>query len=222
MPKQPHIRRKPVYITRAKLLNQEQFSNVLRSARQGEHGLRAEVILRLSFNCALRAQEISGLQWRRHILTATGEVGEILRITNDIAKGNHHSIVERDFPMPPQVVDALRRLRAERPDDVYVVYALDGKRKFTNGSRNRTERGGVHPNTLVQYLRRFYASEGFDGVTSHSGRRAFITETARAPGDLGASLRDIQLLVGHRNLETTAGYIEPSQHQRKLVGSVFK
>lgn len=212
--------KKPVKITRAKTLNAAQFRKALDLARQGDHALRNEALLRLSFSCGLRAQEIAGLQWSRHILDASGKVGNTVKITSDIAKGEGGRIVERDLPLDPELINVLKRLRSLRCFDTFVIYALSPPRVFRDGRENRAEDGGVAPNTLVKWFSRFYDLVGFEGCTSHSGRRTFITETAREAGKHGCSLKDVQILAGHKRIETTGNYIEPSKHQRELVRAV--
>ena len=59
---------------------------------------------------------------------------------------------------------------------------------------------------------------GFNGCSSHSGRRGFITNAARKIGTVGGSLRDVQLLAGHASLSTTQRYIEAhADAQRRIV-----
>jgi integrase/recombinase XerD len=59
---------------------------------------------------------------------------------------------------------------------------------------------------------------GFDGASSHSGRRTFITGAAKKNTQVGGSLRDVQYLAGHSSLQTTQRYIESdSEARRKLV-----
>ena len=54
----------------------------------------------------------------------------------------------------------------------------------------------------------WYNDLGMIGCSSHSGRRTFISNTARKISTVGGSLRDIQALAGHANLQTTQRYIE--------------
>jgi integrase/recombinase XerD len=64
----------------------------------------------------------------------------------------------------------------------------------------------------------WYRDLGLVGCSSHTGRRTFITETAKKVYTVGGSLRDIQVMVGHRSLNTTQRYIDyDSDAQRKVV-----
>ena len=65
---------------------------------------------------------------------------------------------------------------------------------------------------------RWYRRVGFQGCSSHSGRRTFITNAARKISTVGGSLRDVQALAGHANLGTTQRYIDAdADAQRRVV-----
>src|SRR5215203_2964296 len=86
----------------------------------------------------------------------------------------------------------------------------------------RSERGGeMSPNSIVNWFVTMCAELGLEGCSSHSGRRSFITKAARKVAQTGGSLRDVQLLAGHRSIETTQRYIDgDTQAQRRLVSLI--
>ena len=70
---------------------------------------------------------------------------------------------------------------------------------------------------VVIWFSRAYAKLGLDGCSSHSGRRTFITRAARLVHKAGGSLRDVQLLAGHRSIQTTQRYIETSSDAKRRI-----
>ena len=86
----------------------------------------------------------------------------------------------------------------------------------------RSERGGpMTPVSIVNWFAIAYRAVGLEGCSSHSGRRTFITRAARLVHKAGGSLRDVQLLAGHRSIQTTQRYIDgDSDAQRKLVAMI--
>ena len=76
----------------------------------------------------------------------------------------------------------------------------------------------MRPNSIVNWFIALYRELGFEGCSSHSGRRTFITQAARLTHKAGGSLRDVQLLAGHQSIETTQRYIDgDSAAQRRLI-----
>jgi Site-specific recombinase XerD len=207
---------KRVSATKAKVLTKEMYEALLEFVRMGKYPLRDTALVMLSCNVGLRAQEIAGLRWDRNVCDSMGRVSKVLFVSEDIGK----RAVSREIPINDETYAALVALRKARPDDKFVIYPLFKVRR-TRESAARLSFGEVGANTVVQYFRRLYADCFFVGCTSHSGRRTFITNLARRCNEAGASLRDVQLLAGHKSLATTEGYIEPSDQQHKLVNLVF-
>ena len=83
----------------------------------------------------------------------------------------------------------------------------------------QTERSDkVSAQTIVSMFSAWYKDLGFDGCSSHSGRRTFITKGAKKITSVGGSLRDVQYLAGHTSLATTQRYIDgDTAAQRKLI-----
>lgn len=213
-PKKAAARRAP---TRAKVINETQYAALIDNVRRENCPVRNEALVRLGFEAGLRAVEISGLEWDRHILNSRGEVSNVIKITRDITKKSK----EREVPVSKNLRRTLEALRKERPGDIYVVHALYNRSADTQRARY-LGRGQTDRNTIAQYLRRKYAAYGLNGCTSHSGRRTFTTNLARkADQDANLSLRDVQELVGHVNIRTTQGYVDVSPARVNLVDKVF-
>lgn len=64
------------------------------------------------------------------------------------------------------------------------------------------------PTSMALWFTVAYRAIGLDGCSSHSGRRTFITRAARTVHKVGGSLRDVQLLAGHRSIQTTQRCID--------------
>jgi integrase len=93
----------------------------------------------------------------------------------------------RTIPLHP---DLMRPLRLQ-------------KEQGAHASVIRSERGqALRPSSVVNWFGRLYRELGFEGCTSHSGRRTFITNAARLVFKVGGSLRDVQQLAGHGRSST--------------------
>ena len=185
----------------AKVLRPADVRKLLRQVRKQRYPDRATVITLLSFRAGLRACEISGLKWSM-VLASNQRVGHQINIARSIAKKGSG----RSIPLHPELKSALLRL-----------HKLEGKP--CDGPVIRSERDGhMTPRSIVNWFRAAYDQLGLFRCSSHSGRRTFITMSARLLAKSGGSLRDIQELAGHRSLSTTERYIEGDRDaQRRLI-----
>jgi integrase/recombinase XerD len=157
----------------------------------------------LSVRAGLRACEIAGLDWSM-VLDARGRVGSTIELRDCVSKYGSG----RRIPLHPELKRALtKQLRASA---------------FATGAVVRSARGGsMRANSIVNWFIALYRAAGAEGCSSHSGRRTFVTHAARQAHRAGASLRDVQLLAGHRSIETTQRYIDgDTDAQRRLVFSL--
>ena len=184
----------------AKVLAPTQLDALLQHIRGRKDSLRSRVIILLSARAGLRAAEIAKLEWPM-VLDATGQVGLSIHLEDRIAKKGSG----RRLPLHPELRSALVALQRRRPQTIGPVI--------------RSRKGGhMRPNSLVNWFRAIYRELGYRGCSSHSGRRTFITQAARRVHEAGGSLRDVQILAGHRSLVTTERYIEGDSHaQRRLI-----
>jgi integrase len=185
----------------AKVLTEGQLQAALRAAHATRYAKRDRVMLLLSAKAGMRAAEIAGLTWAM-VTTAEGKLSGYIALANTIAKKGSG----RTIPVHPRLKAALLAL-AKAGTDGHVIKSERGE-KLSAGS-------------VVNWFKGFYARLGFEGCSSHSGRRTFITLAARRISKAGGSIRDVQVLAGHRSLRHTQGYIEAdSRAQRRLMNLI--
>ena len=186
----------------AKIVSPATLRRMIAYARRTRQPKRDTVIILLSVKAGLRACEIAGLQWSM-TMTDDGKMSDVIDIRDTIAKRGSG----RRIPMHPDLQRALAALWRVRTSDRYIAASNRG--------------GPMRANSIVNWFVALFKELGFEGCSSHSGRRSFITVAARNVHRSGCSLRDVQLLAGHRSIETTERYIDGDTcAQRKLVSYV--
>jgi integrase len=183
----------------AKILSNENINDLLAFAERTRYPTRNRVIVLLSVKAGLRAGEIANLTWDM-LTDPTGNIGAAIALVDRIAKKKSGRVI-------PLHAD----LRAS-------LVALQGGADLT-GPVIRSERGSaMTPVSIVNWFASAYRAIGLAGCSSHSGRRTFVTRAARLVHTAGGSLRDVQLLAGHRSIQTTQRYIDgDTDAQRRLV-----
>jgi integrase len=186
----------------AKVLSKDDLQDLLVYASATRNPIRNHVIVLLSAKAGLRAGEIANLTWDM-ILGPDGGIGTVIELRDHAAKKRSGRLI----PLHRELREALLAWRANTPGAGPVVMS---------------ERGGaMTPLSVVVWFARAYHTIGLEGCSSHSGRRTFITRAARLVHRAGGSLRDVQLLAGHRSIHTTQRYIEGDTNaQRKLVSLI--
>lgn len=165
---------------------------------------RSVALLRLSLTLSLRVSDMAGLEWR-DVLNEAGEVSEVLVIRPETAKYGSGC----KLPVPQKVRQALEDLlrwevqRFGVPAPAQPVF--------------RSQRGWFQRHSMVMWFRKIYAEAGAKGCSSHSGRRYALTNMARKISLVGGSLRDIQAIARHSNLQTTQKYIAVSDEAQTSV-----
>ncbi len=163
---------------------------------------RNRVIQLLSVKAGLRAKEIALLTWGM-VTDSEGVLVDTISLTNSASKGKTGGVI----PMAKELRQALAvwRLITPLPESHHRIIITE---------RSATTSAQVIVNLFSDWYRRL----GFDGCSSHSGRRTFITNAARNISRFGGSLRDVQALARHQSLAMTQRYIEQnSDAMRKVV-----
>jgi integrase len=186
----------------AKILSADHIDELLFFTETTRYPDRDRAIVLLSVKAGLRAAEIANLTWEM-ILDPGGGISTLLELRDSAAKKGHGRLI----PLHSELRSALMALKGDTSFERPVVVS---------------ERGGkMKARSVVIWFSRAYKALGLDGCSSHSGRRTFITRAARLVHKAGGSLRDVQLLAGHRSIQTTQRYIDGDiDAQRRLISLI--
>jgi integrase len=186
----------------AKILSEDDLQDLLFYAAATRDPIRNRVIVLLSAKAGLRAGEVAKLTWDM-VVEPNGAIGTVIELRDHAAKKRSGRLI----PLHADLRDALLSWRSMTGGTGPVVLSERGR--------------AMTPLSVVIWFARAYRAIGLQGCSSHSGRRTFITRAARLVHKAGGSLRDVQLLAGHRSIQTTQRYIDgDSDVQRKLVSLI--
>lgn len=160
----------------------------------------------LSYKAGLRAKEIANLSWLM-VCDSQGQLSQEINLINKASKGKQSG---RIIPLHKDLAILLAELLAEQKKNDYFNLS---DHIITTERDNKTS-----PQVIVNFFYNLYKEIGFEGCSSHSGRRTFITTTAKNISLAGGTLNDIRMLAGHSTLATTQRYIEyNTDAQKKIV-----
>jgi integrase len=183
----------------AKILSETQQKAVLELVKTTRYPTRNEVIFLLSVDAGLRSKEIAALEWSM-ITDSSGQLTDQIRLQNKASKGKSGGVVW----ISKRLARALARLKAETTKTaVNVIQSQTGT--------------AMTAQVVTNWFFCTYRDLGFEGCSSHSGRRTAITRWSRKISSVGGSLRDVQALARHSSLAMTQRYIEVSEDACRLV-----
>src|ERR1019366_3950907 len=159
----------------AKTLANCHVAAALSRARRGRYPQPDQLMILLSVKAGLRAGEIANLTWSM-VLDARGRIADRIELHDSAAKKGSG----RTIPLHSDLRRALQQLRQQNGAEGAVI------RSERNGSQ------GMRPGSIVNWFRQLYRELGFNGCSSHSGRRTFVTNAARLVFKAGGSLGTVK------------------------------
>lgn len=180
-------------MSQAKTLSEQEIKQVLDYVSIKKYGARDRALMLTSHLSGMRVGEIASLTVG-HVLDASGNIKGEIRLTAEQTKGKH-----------PRTVFVSSKLREELANYIQLIRSDDRERTLFPTQKN--PRKGFTANTLTQHFLALYRAAGIDG-SSHSGRRTYATAIASK----GVGLRVLMRLMGHRNVSTTAVYIDANDN----------
>ena len=186
-------------MAQAKILEPQDLARVLAYVDKRRHAARNRCMLLLTHYAGLRVGEVACLRWQ-DVVNTDGSVKEEIRLLPDMTKGRN-----------ARTVFVNKKLRKEIQE--YATHAKCVDRRYPFFASQKSVRAGFSANSLGQALAQIYRAAGFEGASSHSGRRSFLTHLANK----GTAIHLLKTLAGHRNIATTAAYLYSSPAQLKAA-----
>ena len=138
------------------------------------------------------------------VCDSNGNISDTIHLPNIASKGHYSG---RIIPLHKRLKEELIELKTS--------LSLSD---FAEGHIITTERSSrCSAQTIVNFFQTLYKTIGFEGCSSHSGRRTFITTAAKFIGQTGGTLNDVKILAGHSSLSTTQRYIEYNTDAQKRI-----
>lgn len=189
----------------AKTLSKHQQSSMLFYLETTRHAQRNKLIFLLSIRAGLRAKEIAAITWGM-VTDAQGQISDCIKLENTASKGKSGGVIWLN--------KELKQMLHEYRDQSRHIASTDNIITTERGKQTSAQ-------VIVNMFSVWYRKMGFDGCSSHSGRRTFITNAARKISTVGGSIRDVQMLARHSSLQMTQRYIEADVEAQKKVVQVI-
>ncbi len=182
----------------ARVLNESEIRKVLKAISFRRHASRDRTIFLLGLYSGMRAKELCSIRLC-DVLTKEAEIKDEIHLSSNQTKGKRG----RKVILGKKARELLKSYICERfkISDLNPIILTDTSRPLFTTQKN--PKRGFSPNTLAGHFCSLMREAKIEGGSSHSMRRSFITNLA----DKGVSVRILQELAGHANLQTTARYI---------------
>ena len=184
-------------MSQAKILNSVELRRVLDYVATRKHSARNRAMLLLTHFAGMRVAEVASLRLN-DVLNDSGTIKEEVRLKPDQTKGKYARTVYLNL-----------RIQKELAQYIKTINTSDLQKPLFYTQK----RASFSPNTLAQYFLFLYRNVGLEGASSHSGRRSFLTHLANK----GTAIHILKSLAGHRNISTTAAYLDSSPDQLKAA-----
>lgn len=181
----------------SKILNAKQLSMLFKNIEGFNHCERDRLVIALTYYCAMRIGEVAQLKWSDVVDNNLIPQSQIT-FKKEQVKGKE-----------PQRVLVSKRCRAEINRYLKFYIAKKGKIDFNKHLIMTQRNSPFTANSLCIHINAVYRKANLPHVTSHSGRKSYITSLANK----AVNVKVIMKLARHKNLSTTQKYIEVNDEQ---------
>jgi integrase len=174
------------------------------------------VLIRLAFATGMRQGELIALKWsdiKDGVIHVQRSTRFVTHIDKDMKRQRTREIWEpktanavRDIPLLPETQEMLAKHKSLQRQYFSRLHLGKQEYVFTN-----TAGGLVDPSILIQSYRCMLRNAGVPPRKFHAIRHTFATEAIRH----GVDVKDLQLLMGHGDIQTTYLYVQASPKSKR-------
>ena len=180
---------------KASVLNPQQHQDFLAFLATTRQAAQNIAIYLLGYRAGMRIGSIAGLGIN-DVLDRNRNLKEVVELRRDIVKGKRNYAA---YLTHPELREALANYLAERPEtDVPNLFVSQQDSSFS-------------ANSLAHKMLRLYRKAGYEGASSHSGRRSFATNCIRA----GVDIVSLKTLMNHSSIQQTSEYVATNDEMLK-------
>lgn len=174
----------------ARTINDAQAKTFIAFLNTRRNSLRNKCAFAMSYYSGMRVAEISACTIG--CVSTNGKVKDTIYLKPHMTKGNKGREVFLNKTAKQHIQNLLNSL--PNNPTMPLIQVMGHRKAFT-------------PNSLAILFANLYKDAGFEGCTSHTGRRSFCSNLSAN----GTSIRVIQRLSGHKSLNSVMPYIDASE-----------
>ena len=179
----------------ARVITERQAKTILTIISKGKHSKRNALVFALSYYAGMRVKEIASLNISTCI-TNKGSIREVIYLDASMTKGKKGREVFLNTTVREYLKDFINSDNRTNTD--ILVRPMGTHKRFT-------------ANSLSIVLNNIYKRAGFEGCSSHTGRRSFATRLS----EQGTSIRVIQRLGGWSSIASVMPYLDANEEMLK-------
>ena len=174
------------------ILTYKQLNVFFKTIESFAHAERNRLTVALTYYGALRIGEVAQLKWK------------------DVIDANLLPLTQIDFRKEQvkarenQSIFVSKKLRMEITRYLKFYMQQNGKVDLNDPLIQTQKRSAFSANSLCQHINKLYKRANLPHITTHSGRKSYITQLSNK----AVNIKAIMKLVRHKNLATTQRYIQ--------------
>jgi len=193
-------------VKQARTLTDKELKRLLALIGTRRYAERDRVMVLLTHLAGMRIGEVAALTVG-DVLDRNGDIVPEINLAAHQTKGAHARTVVLSTRMRQELMDHMdwyqssyHHNQSQQLDRTLPLFPTQ-------------KRSGFTANTACYHLFMLYRDAGFDGASSHSGRRSFLTNLSQK----AVPLKVMMELAGHRQAQTTMRYVSVTPDMKRAA-----